>query len=93
MCAYVFIELKGGIVVLSCFDECDESSLWFLSRLRQLMEVVEGSLRLLIITTQGTAKDEAVAAALARFPPNIVISVEHKPPRHLHMISTAKSRW
>ncbi|KAF4961922.1 hypothetical protein FSARC_9963 [Fusarium sarcochroum] len=73
-------ELENSICVLGCYDECDESSLWFISRLRQYVETRESTLRLLIITTHGTTKDEALSSALAQFPPGMVTSVDYEPP-------------
>ncbi|KAJ4244400.1 hypothetical protein NW762_014528 [Fusarium torreyae] len=85
-------ELEDSIHVLGCFDGCDESSLWFISRLREFVEQVESSLRFLIITTHGTDKDEALASALSEFPPGMVTSVEYEPPQpHLYVVNQEAS--
>ncbi|KAF4999620.1 hypothetical protein FGRMN_2368 [Fusarium graminum] len=73
-------EMGDSIIVLGQFDECDESSLWFLSQMREFIEQTERDLRLLIITTQGTTKDESITSALAQFPLGVVTSVTYKPP-------------
>ncbi|KAF5020075.1 hypothetical protein F66182_7917 [Fusarium sp. NRRL 66182] len=73
-------EFESSIYVLACFEECDDSSLWFISRLRSYVERTESCLRLLITTTRGTSQDEAVAAELAQFPFNMVTSIEYDPP-------------
>ncbi|KAM0545604.1 hypothetical protein ACHAPJ_011219 [Fusarium lateritium] len=85
-------ELEDSIYVLGCFDECDESSLWFISRLQEFVEQIESRLRLLIITTHGAPKDEALASALSEFPPGMVTSVEYEPPEpHQYVVSQEAS--
>ncbi|KAJ4322466.1 hypothetical protein N0V84_004822 [Fusarium piperis] len=74
-------DFERTIHVLGCFDECDESSLWFLDELRDYLGRNESNLRLLIITTHGTRNDEAVAHALSQFPADAVTSVEYEPPK------------
>ncbi|KAM0339918.1 hypothetical protein ACHAPU_010750 [Fusarium lateritium] len=77
-------EMGDSIIVLGQFDECDESSLRFLSQMREFMKHTERDLRLLIITTHGTDKDESIASALAQFPSGVVTSVNYEPPEPHH---------
>ncbi|KAL6354269.1 hypothetical protein LRP88_11595 [Fusarium phalaenopsidis] len=74
-------DFERTIHVLGCFDECDESALWFLDELREYLGRNESNFRLLIITTHGTKNDEAVAHALSRFAADTVTSVEYEPPK------------
>ncbi|RSL52164.1 hypothetical protein CEP54_011048 [Fusarium duplospermum] len=74
-------DFERTIHVLECFDECDESALWFLDNLREYLGRNESNFRLLIITTYGTKNDKAVAHALSQFAVDTVTSVEYDPPK------------
>ncbi|RTE84217.1 hypothetical protein BHE90_001268 [Fusarium euwallaceae] len=76
-------DFERTIHVLGCFDECDESSLWFLDELCDYLGRNESNFRLLIITTNGTKNDKAVAQALSQFAADTVTSIEYEPPKPL----------
>ncbi|KAL2694939.1 hypothetical protein Neosp_001528 [[Neocosmospora] mangrovei] len=74
-------DFERSIQVLGCFDECDESALWFLDELRDYLGRNENNFSLLIITTHGTENDKAVAHALSQFATDTVTSIEYQPPK------------
>ncbi|KAJ3525632.1 hypothetical protein NM208_g11555 [Fusarium decemcellulare] len=80
---YEFVRMQlrwcESVHVLGCFDQCDDSAIAFLDKLRGFVENAESGLRMLIITTHGTQRDEHITSALSRFPSDIVSSIKHEP--------------
>ena len=70
----------GGLYLLGSLDECDDSALWFLSRIRNIVTNSETRLKLVIVTTKGTEKDELIADALSKFPPEVVTRMDYAVP-------------
>lgn len=68
--------------MLGCLDECDDSALWFLSQFQSLIEKAkaESAMRIVIVTTKGTAKDQLIADALSKFPSDLVRHMDYTPP-------------
>ncbi|KAF5537760.1 ankyrin 1 [Fusarium mexicanum] len=71
--------LQAGIYVLGCLDECDESSMWFLSEICKLLSRSEHCFRMLVTTTKGTPGDLDITSMLARFPEELVKTMECSP--------------
>ncbi|KAF5713778.1 ankyrin 1 [Fusarium mundagurra] len=72
-------DMKSAIYVLGCFDECDESSIWFLSAIHELLLRKEQRIKILVVTTKGTHGDRLIASALSRFPPEYARSIDYHP--------------
>ncbi|KAH7177288.1 ankyrin repeat-containing domain protein [Fusarium sp. MPI-SDFR-AT-0072] len=72
-------DLQAGVYVLGCFDECDESSMWFISEIHKLLLRSEHCLKMLITTTKGTPGDINIASILSEFPQEHVKSFEYCP--------------
>ncbi|KAF4435097.1 ankyrin 1 [Fusarium acutatum] len=72
-------DMKSAIYVLGCFDECDESSIWFLSAMHKLLLRKEQRIKILVVTTKGTRGDCLIASALSGFPPEYVRSIDYHP--------------
>ncbi|KAF5974771.1 ankyrin 1 [Fusarium coicis] len=72
-------DMKSAIYVLGCFDECDESSVWFLSAMHKLLVRKEQRIKILAVTTKGTHGDRLIASALSGFPPEYVRSIDYHP--------------
>lgn len=75
-------DVVEGLHVLGCLDECDDSALWFLSQFQSLIEKAkaESAMRIVIVTTKGTAKNQLIADALSRFPSDLVACMDYTPP-------------
>ncbi|SCV58166.1 related to ankyrin 1 [Fusarium fujikuroi] len=71
--------LQAGFYVLGCLDECDESSIWFLSEIHKLLSRSENCFRMLITTTKGTKGDMDIASMLSKFPQELVKTIECRP--------------
>ncbi|PNP78022.1 hypothetical protein FNYG_08748 [Fusarium nygamai] len=71
--------MKSAIYVLGCFDECDESSIWFISAMHKLLLRKEQRIKILVVTTKGTHGDCLIASALSGFPPEYVRSIDYHP--------------
>ncbi|VTT56479.1 unnamed protein product, partial [Fusarium fujikuroi] len=71
--------LKAGYYVLGCLDECDQSSIWFLSEIHKLLSRSENCFRMLITTTKGTKGDMDIASMLSKFPQELVKTIECRP--------------
>ncbi|KAF4462302.1 ankyrin 1 [Fusarium albosuccineum] len=80
---YQYVRMQDNwcdsIHVLGCFDQCDDSAIGFLDMLCEYVEKVESGLKVLIVTTRGTERDEMITNSLSRFPPDIVSSIEYEP--------------
>ncbi|KAF5542954.1 ankyrin 1 [Fusarium napiforme] len=72
-------DFQAGVYVLGCLDECDESSIWFLSELRNILLKSEVCFKILITTTKGTLGDKSIASALSEFSQEHVKSIEYCP--------------
>jgi ankyrin repeat protein len=72
-------DFQQGIHVLGCFDECDESAIWFLSEIHKLLLRSEHCLKLLITTTKGTPGDQRITTALSEFPAEHIRKIDHDP--------------
>ncbi|OBS20434.1 hypothetical protein FPOA_06804 [Fusarium poae] len=68
-----------GIHVLGCFDNCDDSAIWFLTQVRKLFLRSEVGLKMLIITTKGSPGDSHITSTLSEFPTENVKSIEYIP--------------
>lgn len=73
--------------MLGCLDECDDSALWFLAQFQSLIEKAkaESAMRIVIVTTKGTAKDQLIADALSKFPHDLVAHMDYTPPSPLSL--------
>ncbi|KAF5012795.1 hypothetical protein FDECE_1157, partial [Fusarium decemcellulare] len=80
---YQYVRMQDNwcdsIHVLGCFDQCNDSAIGFLDMLCKYVEKVESGLRVLIVTTRGTERDEMITNSLSRFLPDIVSSIEYEP--------------
>ncbi|TXC08092.1 hypothetical protein FocTR4_00002496 [Fusarium oxysporum f. sp. cubense] len=72
-------DIEMGIQVLGCFDECDDSSIWFLREMRKRLLRNEMWSKLLITTTKGTPGDANIVSALSEFPPEYVRTINYHP--------------
>ncbi|KAF5228396.1 hypothetical protein FANTH_14527 [Fusarium anthophilum] len=72
-------DIQMGIQILGCFDECDDSSIWFLRELHKRLLRNEMWSKLLITTTKGTPGDANIVSALSEFPPEYVRTIDHDP--------------
>ncbi|PNP56733.1 hypothetical protein THARTR1_03429 [Trichoderma harzianum] len=70
----------SGLLVLGCLDECDDSVLLFLSEIRNLFTTIEHLLRIVIITTKGTAKDKLIVDTLSKFPTESITHIDYNLP-------------
>ncbi|RFU81526.1 ankyrin repeat-containing domain [Trichoderma arundinaceum] len=70
----------SGLYVLGCLDECDDSALKFLSQIHARVTNAEGRLKIVIITTKGTTKDELITNALSKFPPDTIARIDYSLP-------------
>ncbi|KAL6692945.1 ankyrin repeat-containing domain protein [Trichoderma pleuroticola] len=70
----------SGLLVLGCLDECDDSVLLFLSEIRNLFTTIEHLLRIVIITTKGTAKDKLIVDTLSKFPTKSITHIDYNLP-------------
>ncbi|KAG5783264.1 hypothetical protein H9Q73_003087 [Fusarium xylarioides] len=75
-------DMKSAIYVLGCFDECDESSIWFLSAMHKLLLRKEQRIKILVVTTKGTHGDCLIASALSEFPSEYVRNIDYHPEEH-----------
>ncbi|KAL6823279.1 ankyrin repeat-containing domain protein [Trichoderma camerunense] len=66
--------------VLGCLDECDDSVLFFLSEIYNYFTTIEHRLRIVIITTKGTAKDKLIVDALSKFPTESIARIDYNLP-------------
>ncbi|KAJ4256269.1 hypothetical protein NW762_009349 [Fusarium torreyae] len=66
-----------SIHVLGCMDECDDSALWFLSKLRSFFSRFESFLKIIVVTTKGTVNDTLIAEEIAKFPEEFRSSSEY----------------
>ncbi|KAL7790592.1 ankyrin repeat-containing domain protein [Trichoderma afarasin] len=66
--------------VLGCLDECDDSVLFFLSEIYNYFTTIEHRLRIVIITTKGTAKDKLIVDALSKFPTESITRIDYNLP-------------
>lgn len=71
--------MKSAIYVLGCFDECDVSSIWFLSAMHKLLLRKEQRIKILVVTTKGTHGDGLIASVLSGFPLEYVRSIDYHP--------------
>ncbi|KAL7935738.1 ankyrin repeat-containing domain protein [Trichoderma chlorosporum] len=69
------VEIAHHVLVLGCLDECDDSSLRFISQIHNIFMALERRLKVIIITTKGTTKDELIVNALSKFPPNSIARI------------------
>ncbi|KAF4956355.1 hypothetical protein FGADI_3932 [Fusarium gaditjirri] len=76
---YSIEDVKMGIQVLGCLDECDDSSVWFLREMHKRLLRNEIWSKLLITTTKGTPGDADIASALSGFPPEYVRIIDYDP--------------
>ncbi|KKP06334.1 hypothetical protein THAR02_01579 [Trichoderma harzianum] len=66
--------------VLGCLDECDDSVVLFLSEIYKYFTTIEHRLRIVIITTKGTAKDKLIVDTLSKFPTENMTRIEYSSP-------------
>lgn len=78
--AHALLVDASGFYVLGCLDECDDSALRFLSRIRSFVMSTERRLRIVIITTKGTTKDKLIANTLSRFPLESISHMDYNLP-------------
>ncbi|QYT03099.1 Ankyrin repeat protein [Trichoderma simmonsii] len=67
-------------LVLGCLDECDDSVLFFLSEIYNYFTTIEHRLRIVIITTKGTAKDKLIIDSLSKFPTESTTRIDYNLP-------------
>ncbi|KAH0525986.1 hypothetical protein TsFJ059_009372 [Trichoderma semiorbis] len=66
--------------VLGCLDECDDSVVLFLSEIYKYFTAIEHRLRIVIITTKGTAKDKLIVDTLSKFPTESIARIDYNLP-------------
>ncbi|KAL5083008.1 hypothetical protein Trisim1_002258 [Trichoderma cf. simile WF8] len=66
--------------VLGCLDECDDSVVLFLSEIYKYFTTIEHRLRIVIITTKGTAKDKLIVDTLSKFPTESIARIDYNLP-------------
>ncbi|KAK4076779.1 uncharacterized protein Triagg1_4382 [Trichoderma aggressivum f. europaeum] len=71
---------SSRLLVLGCFDECDDSVLLFLSEIHHVFTTIEHRLRIVIITTKGTAKDSLIVDTLSKFPTENITRIDYNLP-------------
>lgn len=71
---------SSGLLVLGCLDECDDSVLLFLFGIHHLFTTIENLLRIVIITTKGTAKDRLIVDTLSKFPTESITHIDYNLP-------------
>ncbi|KAM0297326.1 hypothetical protein ACHAPM_009859 [Fusarium culmorum] len=76
---YKLKETTTSIHVLGCFDECDDSAVWFLSQVKDLVLRSELRLKIVITTNNGSPGDGRITSALSEFPLKTVKTVECSP--------------
>ncbi|KAM0350446.1 hypothetical protein ACHAP4_010013 [Fusarium culmorum] len=76
---YKLKETTTSIHVLGCFDECDDSAVWFLSQVKDLVLRSELRLKIVITTNNGSPGDGRITSALSEFPLETVKTVECSP--------------
>ncbi|UZP40540.1 hypothetical protein NXS19_008356 [Fusarium pseudograminearum] len=74
---YKLKESTTSIHVLGCFDECDDSAIWFLSQVKDLVLRSELRLKIVITTTTGSPGDGRITSALSEFPSETVKTIEY----------------
>ncbi|KAL7946911.1 ankyrin repeat-containing domain protein [Trichoderma barbatum] len=68
------------ILVLGCLDECEDSGLRLLSRIRTLFMSMDYRLRIVIVTTKETTGDKLIISALSKFPTDSITCIDYKLP-------------
>ncbi|KAF3063043.1 Ankyrin-1 [Trichoderma lentiforme] len=68
------------LLVLGCLDECDDTVLYFLSEIYNYFTTIEHHLRIVIITTKGTAKDKLIVDTLSKFPTESITRIDYNLP-------------
>ncbi|CAG1996634.1 unnamed protein product [Fusarium graminearum] len=76
---YKLKETTTSIHVLGCFDECDDSAVWFLSQVKDLVLRSELRLKIVITTNKGSPGDNRITSVLSEFPLETVKTVECSP--------------
>ncbi|EKJ75841.1 hypothetical protein FPSE_04021 [Fusarium pseudograminearum CS3096] len=73
---YKLKESTTSIQILGCFDECDDSAIWFLSQVKDLVLRSELRLKIVITTTNGSPGDDRITSALSKFPSETIKTIE-----------------
>ncbi|KAL7905536.1 ankyrin repeat-containing domain protein [Trichoderma velutinum] len=65
------------LLILGCLDECDDSAQRFLSQIHNFITTIECRLRIVIITTKGTAKDKLIVNTLSKFSTESIAHIDY----------------
>lgn len=76
--------ISDAVLILGCFDECRESdALWFLSKVQDSLGISDGRrgcMKMVFVTTKGTALGGKIADTLSKMPKEVVHTVVYAHP-------------